>query len=263
MHQVSNPTELMNVCELAARAGGEELKAWRGRFEAREKSPANLVTDADLASQRAIEAVVATHFPDHDFLGEEGQTGRRLPAEGNCWVVDPLDGTTNYVHGYPAYSVSVAATAGGEILAGAIFDPLIDDCYRACRDGGAWRGDQRLGTSLTQQLSKSLLAVSLPPRVAPDSPDLGCFCAVAGRCQAIRRTGSCAMNLAHVAAGVLDGFWAHEIHPWDVAAGVLLVREAGGVVTAVDGSPFQLAEANFVAAATEKLRTELLPWLKR
>jgi myo-inositol-1(or 4)-monophosphatase len=253
----------MEACELAARAGGVELRAWRGRFATKEKGPADLVTDADVASQRAIQAVVAARFPDHIFLGEESETAVELPDHGICWVVDPLDGTTNYVHGYPAYAVSVAAVEGNNLLAGAIYDPLTDDCYGAARDGGAWLGGKRLSVSGAETLADALLAVSLPPRVTPESPDLRCFCDVAGRCRAIRRSGSCAMNLAHVAAGVLDGFWAHAIHPWDVAAGVLLVREAGGTVTAVDGSDFNLANANFAATATPNLHAQLLPQLLR
>lgn len=251
--------ELLRVALLAARAGGDKLIEWRGKFSTREKSPADLVTDADLASQRAIAEVVAEHFPSHAFLGEEnpGAAGQLL-AEPYCWVVDPLDGTTNYVHGFPAFSVSVAVTVEGQLAAGVILDPLRKQVFSAAKGGGAWCNDERLRISRTTKLSDALLAFSLPPQSDGRSPDVLDFVAVVGRVQAIRRIGSAALNLAYVAQGALDGHWARVIHPWDVAAGALLVREAGGIVTASDGAPLDLAHPHFVAAATQELHRELI-----
>lgn len=254
--------DLFRVAQKAALAGGEKLLEWRGKFETREKSPADLVTDADLASQQAIARVIAEHYPDHAFLGEEnpGAIGELL-GKPVCWVVDPLDGTTNYVHGFPAYSVSVAVVVEGELAAGVVLDPLHNKMFSAARDGGAWCNDQPIQSSNTLRLADSLLAMSLPPQVDRDSPDVLDFVALVTQCRAIRRLGSAALNLAYVAQGVLDGHWARAIRPWDVAAGVLLVREAGGEVTGSDGTPFDLAQAHFVATAPG-IHAELLAALQ-
>lgn len=254
---------LLRVAIKAARAGGERLVEWQGKFAIREKSPADLVTDADLASQQAVAGVIAEHYPDHAFLGEEGPGQiRMLLEEPFCWVVDPLDGTTNYVHGFPAYAVSVAAVVRGEVTVGVVFDPVHDRVYSAKRGGGACLDDEPIRTSKTSRLSEALVALSLPPQADGRSPDVLDLLAMIGRCRGIRRTGSAALNLAYVAQGVLDAYWARVIHPWDVAAGVLLIREAGGVVTASDGGPLDLVNPHFAAAGTEALHTKLLEVLR-
>lgn len=256
--------KLMQVAEDAARAGGAALCDWRGRFSTREKAPADLVTDADVASQEAIRSVIAKQFPDHHFLGEESSEARQLPKGGTiAWVVDPLDGTTNYVHGFPFYAVSVAAVQDDHILAGVIYDPLRDAAYCAGAGEGAWLGTSRISTSGTTKLADALTAVSFPPQVRADSPDLLDFLAVVGHCQAVRRTGSAALNLVGVAAGQLDAHWAWSINAWDVAAGVLLIREAGGTVTGAGGGPFDLWRADFLAASTPSLHAELCRCLGR
>jgi myo-inositol-1(or 4)-monophosphatase len=258
-------SELLQVAEAAALAGGAVLRDWQGRFSTREKAPADLVTDADVASQEAIRSVISKRFPKHDFLGEESAEVRWSPNDDKtiAWVVDPLDGTTNYVHRFPFFAVSIAAVQGGSILAGVIHDPLRDDVYRASAGEGAWLGSQRLTTSGITKLSDALAAVSFPAQINEDSPDLLDFLAVLGHCQAARRTGSAALNLAAVATGQLDAHWAWAINPWDVAAGVLLIREAGGTVTAAGGGPFDLWKANFLAASTPELHGELCRCLGR
>lgn len=258
------PTTLMEVAEEAAREGGAVLRHWLGRFSVRKKSPADLVTDADVASQESIRTILSKRFPDHSFFGEEGPRDQRLPGNDTIvWVVDPLDGTTNYVHRFPFFSVSVAAVQGDSILAGVIYDPLADTLYRAAAGDGAWLGPHRLSTSGATELSEALVAVSFPPQVRENSPDLLDFLAVVGRCQAVRRTGSAALNLAGVAAGHLDAHWATHINAWDVAAGVLLIREAGGIVTNVKGGPFDVWQANFLTASTPSLHAELCQCLGR
>lgn len=242
--------ELLEVAVEAAKAGGEKLLEWQGKFETREKSPADLVTDADLASQKAIAEVVSRYYPDHAFLGEENPGEiRQLLAQPHCWVVDPLDGTTNYVHSFPAFSVSVAVAIDGQLAAGVIHNPLTGHVWAAAQGGGAWLDGKRIRVRSTDQLSDALVAMSLPPHANSESPDVLDFVSMVGRCRAIRRLGSAALNLAYVAQGVLDAHWARYIHPWDVAAGVLLVREAGGRVTASDGGEFDLASAHLVATA--------------
>ena len=255
--------EMLATAERAARAGGETLIAWSGKFSVREKGSADLVTDADIASQRAIERLIRESYPGHDFLGEEQSYALAIDLSAFCWVVDPLDVTTNYAHGYPCFAVSVALVVDGQPRVGVVYDPVADNCYAAALGQGAWLNGQSMSVSSTATLAQSLVAVSLPPQVKPESPDLVAFCRVAERCQAIRRTGSCALNLAHVATGSLDAFWAHHIHAWDVAAGVLLVSEAGGVVTDVNGGPFDVWRAHFAVASQSALHFELLPLVMR
>jgi myo-inositol-1(or 4)-monophosphatase len=252
-------TDWLRTCEAAARAGGAQLREWRGRFQTREKGVCDLVTDADFASQTVIRELIAAQFPDHIFVGEEQEIGPIPPRDDQvAWIVDPLDGTTNYVHDYPNYAVSVAAARGSEILVGVIYDPLRDQCFSAAAGRGAWCNGTPLKTSLTARLIDSLVGVSLPARVERHSPDLLDFIEIVQICQSIRRSGSAALNLAHVASGALDAFWASHIHPWDVAAGVLLIREAGGIVTGRNGANFDLWTPHFLAAATPKLHRELL-----
>lgn len=251
--------EFLDACETAARAGGRQLLEWRGRFKTREKGVGDFVTDADLASQQAVRDVVIGRYPTHEFLGEERTDHDFVNRPDQLvWVADPLDGTTNYVHGYPIYAVSVGLVRGQEILVGVIYDPLRDQCFSAMQGGGAWCNGERLKTSGAERLSEALVGVSLPPHVRRDSPDLLDFVEVAQVCQAVRRSGSAALNLAHVANGTLDAFWATCIYPWDVAAGVLLVREAGGVITGRDGGKFDLWNPHLITAASKSLQQEML-----
>jgi myo-inositol-1(or 4)-monophosphatase len=174
------------------------------------------------------------------------------------WIVDPLDGTTNYLHAYPHYAVSVALARGREVLAGVIYDPLRDECFSAALGCGAWRNGVRLQTSAVIEPAAALVAISLPARVPRNSPDLADFIEAAQVCQGVRRSGSAALNLAYVASGVCDAFWATHIHPWDMAAGVLLVREAGGIVTGRNGRDFDLWNPHFMAASRCELQAALL-----
>jgi myo-inositol-1(or 4)-monophosphatase len=254
--------EWLRTCEAAARAGGKELLALRGQFSARLKGPADLVTDADVASQQAIRQVIAARFPEHDFIGEEQPASSERPeAHRLTWIVDPLDGTTNYVHGYPHYSVSVALVRGNQILTGVVYDPVADLCFAAASGRGAYCNGVPMHTSTAATTRDALVAVSLPARVRRDAPDLLDFIEAALVCQAVRRSGSAALNFAFVANGALDAFWATRIHPWDVAAGVLLVQEAGGVVTSRNGGEFDLWNPHFVASANASLHAGVLRML--
>ena len=252
--------DFVTICEEGARAGGAVLKHWEGRFDVQEKAPADLVTQADLASQEAVRQVISQAFPDHAFVGEEDQSTDRPDAD-YCWIVDPLDGTTNYVHGMPFYCVSVALESRGKILAGTVFDPVTGECFIAALGDGARLDGKLISTSGVSTVSDALIAVSFPPRIEANTQEIHDFIEVVGACQAIRRFGSAALNLAYLAAGRLDGYWAHTIYPWDVAAGVLILREAGGVVTALDGGPFDVWRPAFVASAGEPLHTEFRSYL--
>jgi myo-inositol-1(or 4)-monophosphatase len=251
--------ECLELCEAAARAGGRELLDRQGKFQSREKAPADLVTDADEASQDAIRRVIAARFPEHAFVGEEQQgNGDTADRAEFTWIVDPLDGTTNYVHGYPHYAVSVALAAGDTLLVGVVLDPSTGKCFSAAAGQGAWCDGAPVRASAVAKLSEALVTVSLPARVRRDSPDLVDFIEASLVCQAVRRTGSAALNFAYLATGAVDAFWARHIHPWDVAAGVLLVREAGGIVTSRDGGEFDLWNPDFLAAASVELHASLL-----
>jgi myo-inositol-1(or 4)-monophosphatase len=256
------PVELLKIAEEAARAGAHELEAWQGRFTARQKGRHDLVTDADLASELAIRSVISRHFPEHGVLGEEAPAREQLERE-YCWVVDPLDGTTNYVHGFPCYGVSIAVAHRSQLMAGVVYDPTRDECFSAAVGSGATLNGEPMSTTTVTDVGEALLAVSFPANLTHDSPDLEAFLQVAPMCQAVRRVGSAALNLAYVACGRLDGHWAHVIYPWDAAAGVLLVQEAGGVATGSDGRPFELAAGDYLTAATRELHAALVPLVRR
>jgi myo-inositol-1(or 4)-monophosphatase len=232
------------------------LLDWIDRFAVREKGPSDLVTEADLASQEVIREIVLGAYPDHGFLGEEG-VSEPLPGAFR-WIVDPLDGTTNYAHRLPQFCVSVALENAGRVLAGTIFDPISGECFTAVAEQGARLNGREIRTST----SSALAAVSFPSRVARGSPLLADFIEVLHQSQAIRRMGSSALNLAYLAAGRLDAYWATDTKTWDVAAGWLLVQEAGGVVTGLGGGPCDLERPHFVAAGTPELHGQMLDTLK-
>lgn len=224
----------------AARRGAAVLEEWRNRFQVREKGRADLVTEADLGSQKAIFSYLATRFADHAFLGEEegGPKGRPGPGAPPTWIVDPLDGTTNYVHDCPLYCVSIGLEVGGELVVGVVLDPSRHEMFWAAQGMGAWVNERRLQVSQTSSLDEALLSTGFPPDVTGQERTLDWWRYFSLRTRSLRRTGSTALNLAWLAAGRFDGYWAFDNHVWDVAGGTVLVREAGGILTNTDGSPF-------------------------
>ncbi len=248
--------DFAQVCEEAARAGGRVLLERWESFQFRQKAPKDLVTEADVASQEAIRQVVLGHFPRHSFLAEEGADIRG--AEGSYrWIVDPLDGTANYVHRVPEFTVSVALEHEGELVAGAVYNPTSCESFTAARGRGALLDGRPLRVSQVQNIEEAMVAASFAAGVQRDSPEIANFINVLVATQTLRRTGSAALNLAYVAAGRYDAYWATSTKAWDIAAGVLLVREAGGIVTAPDGGPLDLAAAQFIAAANEPLHAAM------
>ncbi len=235
-----NLADYLDAAQEAARRAADVLEQWRSRFRVQEKGRFDLVTDADVASQQSIREFLSRRFPHHDFLGEEDKSAKARPPSDAppTWIVDPLDGTTNYVHDCPFYSVSIGLQIAGELVVGVVYDPPHQELFRAAKGQGAWLGDQRLSTSRIDRLENSLLATGLPANLRGREKLLDWWRYFGLRTQAIRRTGSTALNLAYIAAGRFDGYWAFDNYAWDVAAGVVLVREAGGIVTNVDGSPF-------------------------
>ncbi len=251
--------DFLEVCEAAVRQAGHLLVEKQGRVSVREKGPADLVTEADLASQELIQRTLLEAYPDHVFLGEEDDTGMsQAPGQGEYrWIADPLDGTTNYVHGVPFFCVSLALERAGELLVGAVYNPVADECYTAAAGEGAFLNGSPIRTSEVSRLSESLAATGFPTVVTPESPDFQLFLKAVRRCQAVRRTGSCALNLCYLAAGRFDVAWSYGAKIWDVAAGVLIIREAGGVVSAPDGGGFVIDDPQLLAAAGPNLYTDL------
>ena len=236
----------MEVAIHAAREAGTVLQERRHQFDVREKGLSDLVTDVDLAAQDTIRRAIHARFPDHDFLGEEADA--QPSGDHVCrWIVDPLDGTTNYVHGHPFYSVSVALEVEGELALGVVYDPNRDECFTATAGRGACADGEAIHVSAQTELCRALLVTGFPADVARSRRNVDHFVAMIQHCQAIRRLGSAALNLAYVACGRLDGYWETSLHPWDAAAGVLFVREAGGQVTRLDGTPYDLYRPELLA----------------
>ncbi|HTQ39607.1 MAG TPA: inositol monophosphatase family protein [Pirellulales bacterium] len=249
--------DYLKTCETAARAGGQVLLDWIGKFAIREKAPADLVTEADLASQEEVRRILLNSFPDHSFLGEEGNPIGPDDAEFR-WLVDPLDGTTNYVHQIPHYCVSVALLRCGEPICGTVYDPVSRECFTAQAGHGAHLNGHELAVSRVESIDQAVVVVSLPPKLTADSRELAELVRVALVSQAIRRTGSAALNLCYVAAGRFDAYWGGKTKPWDVAAGALIIREAGGIITDYRGGALDLNIPRFVAAATKPLHEQML-----
>jgi myo-inositol-1(or 4)-monophosphatase len=258
---MSEMNDYKRVCEQAARAGGAVLIDWVGRFAVREKRRADLVTEADLASQEVIRKTVLETFPGHGFLAEEDAFVASRDR-GLRWIVDPLDGTTNYVHGVPGFVVSIALAQEDRILVGAVFDPSRNECYLAAAGEGAFLDGRRLHVSSVDCLSQALVGESFPPGIQRDDPVIERSIEVLVRCQGTRRTGSTALNLCYVAAGRFDAYWTLSTHPWDVAAGVLIVEEAGGLVSDLDGGPLDLNRPRPLAVSTAALGRELRDLLR-
>ncbi len=248
--------DYLETCKQAARAGGAVLREYYGQCQVREKSPANLVTEADLASQATIRQILLTAYPSHDFVGEEDD-GQTVHGHRYRWVVDPLDGTTNFAHGMPKYAVSIALLDGDQPLVGVVFDPVMDHCFWASAGGGAFLNDQRMRVSGVEHLSAALLAASFPPKVSATSPAATDYLRVSACCQATRRMGSAALNLCYLARGWFDGCWGIGTQLWDVAAGMLLVQEAGGLITGWQGQALDPLNPTFIACATPVLHREL------
>jgi myo-inositol-1(or 4)-monophosphatase len=240
---MTNPAALsdyLDAAQQAARLGAAALEEWRPRFGVHEKARFDLVTDADLASQKTIFDYLGRRYPGHAFLGEEDKAphARPGPDAPPTWIVDPLDGTTNYVHDCPLYCVSVGLQVAGELVAGAVYDPRHQEMFSAGLGLGAWLNGERLHTSATARLEEALLATGFPPDLRGQERTLDWWRYFSLRTRSLRRTGSTALNMAYVAAGRFDGYWAFDNHVWDVAGAAVMVREAGGVLTNVDGTPY-------------------------
>lgn len=239
----------LDVATEAALAAGAILQDFWGNLDQVEEKgrPGDLVTEADKTSEAEILKVLQRHVPDHPILAEEsgvlaGANSRML------WAIDPLDGTTNYAHQYPASVVSIGLLIDGVPQVGAIYDPLRQDLFRAARGLGATRNRRPIRVSDTTELQRSLLVTGFAyDRHQTADNNYAEFCYLTHLTQGVRRSGSAALDLAYVACGQLDGYWERGLSPWDMVAGIVLLEEAGGRVTAYDGSPFNLQSGRILA----------------
>jgi myo-inositol-1(or 4)-monophosphatase len=232
----------------AARIAGQYQKSrFASSLDIEMKGDKNLVTEVDKESERLIVEHLLSCFPGHDIIAEEGDY---LPNGSPCrWIIDPVDGTTNYAHGYPWFCSSIALEVEGDLVAGVIYNPVYDELFTATKGGGAYLNGNRLTVSARMPLKNSLLGTGFPYDCATDpANNFTNFIAFQKSARGIRRAGAAALDLAYVAAGRLDGFWELKLKAWDVAAGVLLVREAGGVVTTFDGSLYDVCNDRIIAS---------------
>jgi myo-inositol-1(or 4)-monophosphatase len=253
-----DPIYLATAIEAALAAGRIQRAHFRSQLTIEKKGPIDLVTAADLEVEREFRALIARRFPSHVVLGEEGADRPAAPASGYRWIIDPVDGTTNFAHGLALFCVSIALEVDGQLEVGVVFDPMAGELFTAERGQGAWLNGRRLTVSRTATLIDALLCTGFPySRRDGHGEQVEIFAAFLERAQAVRRLGSAALDLAYVAAGRFDAFWEQGLHAWDIAAGLLLVREAGGLVTDYAGAPVELARGQIVAsnaAIHERLR---------
>ena len=245
---MTDPLFLATAVEAVLRAGDIQMASFGASIEVSKKGAIDLVTEVDFAVERMFRAMIAERFPDHTVLAEElGSAGQR---EGRfCWIFDPLDGTTNYAHGLPVFASSLALEIEGVVTVGAIYDPTRKELFTASLGGGAYLNGVPMRVSSTPTLLDALLVTGFPYTVHQASEELvSLFAAFLSEAQAVRRLGSAALDLCYVAAGRMDGFWEQHLKPWDMAAGALMLTEAGGRITAVDGSRFDLRKGQLMAS---------------
>ncbi len=253
---------LDRIIEIAKQAG-RFLKDNEGKIsEVQEKgSFTNLVTNIDKGSESMIKSFVAKNFPDHGILAEE--SGAVSPMSEYRWIIDPLDGTTNYTHSYPVYSVSIAVEHNGEVTAGVVYDPNFDELFTAEIGKGAFMNGKRLKVTSTDALDHSMLATGFPYDVSRNP--FNCiqhFNEFLTAAQAIRRLGSAALDICYVAAGRMDGFWEVNLNPWDTAAASLIATEAGGRVTDFTGGKYSIYHKN-ILLSNGKIHDQMIEVLQR
>lgn len=234
------------MSQIAREAGALLMPYFKRRIGFEYKGDVDLVTEADRASEKLVVSRIREQFPAHDIMGEEGT--RHDSGSDYKWYVDPLDGTTNFAHGFPVFCVSLGLEFKGELVAGVLYDPTRDELFTAEQGSGAYLNGARIHVSNTQELCESLLATGFPSHKRHKNPNIYFYHTITLRSHGVRRAGSAALDLANVAAGRVDGFWEFNLNPWDTAAGVVLVREAGGTVTRMDGTPFRIDSRETLAS---------------
>jgi myo-inositol-1(or 4)-monophosphatase len=254
--------DLQAIAIRAVRESGKIQKEWLGRDKRIEfKGAINLVTEVDKRCEQRIVEIIKKAFPQHNILTEETLMPE-LPSPFR-WIVDPLDGTTNYAHGYPCFCTSIALELEGEIVLGSVYDPLLDELFTAQQGKGAFLNNERISVSATEQLTNALICTGFPYdlRESPEN-NLDHFNLFFMEARAIRRDGSAALDLCYVAAGRFDGFWELKLYPWDVAAGKLLVEEAGGKVSDFRGGPLAIYGQE-ILATNGRIHEKMIGVLRR
>ena len=254
-----DPENIKNIATRAAYGSAEILKKHLGRAgRIGEKGPGDLVTDADVESEKNIIATIRNAFPDHGILAEESRN-EKDPGKAFTWIIDPLDGTTNFAHQIPFFSISIAFSASGEMLAGVVLHPVSGELFTAVKNEGAQLNGHSIGVSRCSSLSGALLVTGFPydakhtPR-----PYMARYEKMLVAAQGVRRLGSAALDLCYVACGRFEGFWEEHLHPWDTAAGFLIAKEAGARVTDFSDGPYDIDKAEILATnglVHEEMRT--------
>ena len=249
MPETISPAYLATAVEAVIRAGDLQMSRLGAGMQVEKKGAIDLVTDTDREIERDFRALIASRFPGHQVLGEEYSPAADLARVPEfCWIFDPIDGTTNFAHGLPIFSASLALEIDGVAVVGAVYDPNRRELFTAERGSGAWLNGAPMQVSGAEVLIDSLLCTGFPYTVQQRPDELvGLFAHFLGISRAVRRLGSAAIDLCYVAAGRLDGFWELHLGPWDIAAGALIVEEAGGRVTGTDGAPFASRRGNVLA----------------
>jgi myo-inositol-1(or 4)-monophosphatase len=231
-------TYLNTAVEIARESGALLAQLFKRPHEISYKRPSDLVTEADRRSEALIIERLQSHFPKHSIVAEEGGGGKT--DSDYCWYVDPLDGTTNFAHGFPVFCVTLGLACRDEVVAGVVYDPTREELYTAERGGGAYLNNKRIHVSPIPKLAESLLATGFPPFASNHDLNMEFYFRFTQLSHGIRRAGSAALDLCSVACGRFEGFWELKLNPWDKAAGILMVTEAGGRVTDIKGGPFEL-----------------------
>lgn len=258
---VLSPRKIEEIALLAARKAAKILLHYHKNrdFKISFKGDVNLVTDADFEAEAVVIQMLKRNFPDHTIVSEENKKSHELSLEGPAWIIDPLDGTTNFSHGFPFFAVSIGYREKNQMQFGLIYQPLLNELFIAHRGKGATLNKKKIRVSDKKELNKSLLATGFPyDRRESEANNLKEFCALEMASQCVRRPGAATLDLAYVACGRLDGYWEPKLSAWDVAAGSLLVEEAGGTVTDYRGNPLTNLWCREVIASNGKIHSVMI-----
>src|SRR5579859_6138710 len=252
---MSPSADYLTPMQDVAREAGSFLMSYFGKLAIEYKGDVDLVTAADRNAEELIVARIRKQWPGQDLIGEEGS--RQETGSDFRWYIDPMDGTTNFAHGYPVFCVSIALEHRNERIAGVVFDPTRNEMFAAVKGGGARLNDLPINVSKTCRLAESLVATGFPSHKRHKNPNIHFYHQITLRSHGVRRAGSAALDLCYVACGRYDAYWEFNLNPWDTAAGVLLVQEAGGTVTNFSGGPFNI-DSREVLGSNTLLHEELL-----